>query len=125
MSDALHWLVYWRGDQIVRDCLDLALLCALRPSKAFATKWADLHRAEGGSEELIKLPKTVKSGVKIKGVRVVGDLKVLLDRVCCRGIVGQAILCHEKGRKLLLQGKFRSRFYKHGKCRSTLLTLWL
>ena len=64
MSDALHWLVYWRGDQIVRDCLDLALLCALRPSKAFATKWADLHRAEGGSEELIKLPKPVKSGAR-------------------------------------------------------------
>ncbi len=113
VSDALYWLVYQSGDQIVRDCLDLALLCGLRPSEALGTKWADLHRAEDGSEELwIKLPKTMKSGVKIKRVRVVGDLKVLLDRVRARGIVGQTILCDEKGQKLLLQGKFRFRFHK-------------
>ena len=113
VSDALYWLVYECGDQIVRDCLDLALLCGLRPSEALSTKWTDLRRGADGCEELwIKLPKTSKSGVKVKRVRVVGDLKGLLDRVRARGIVGQTVLCDEKGQKLLLQGKFRSRFYK-------------
>jgi integrase len=107
VSDGLYWLVYECGDRIVRDCLDLALLCGLRPSEALGTKWADLRKGADGSEELwIKLPKTSKSGVKIKRVRVVGNLKDLLDRVRARGIVGQTILCDEKGQKLLLQGKF-------------------
>ena len=74
---------------------------------------ADLRNSTDGTEELwIKVPKTSKSGVKIKRVHVVERLKDLLDRVRARGIVGQTILCDEKGQKLLLQGKFRSRFNK-------------
>jgi hypothetical protein len=33
VSDALYWLVYQCGDQIVRDCLDLALLCGEKGQK--------------------------------------------------------------------------------------------
>jgi hypothetical protein len=43
----------------------------------------------------VQTAQTMKSGVKIKRVRVVGDLKVLLDRVRARRIVGQTILCDE------------------------------
>lgn len=113
VPDALYWLVYEFSDQLVQDCLDLALLCGLRPSEALGTRWSDLRKGEDGSEELwIKLPKTIKSGAKVKRVRVVGALKDLLVRIRARGVIGQTILCDEKGQALLLQGKFRYRFFK-------------
>lgn len=113
VPDALYWLVYDCGDQLVQDCLDLALLCGLRPSEALAARWADLRKGEDSSEELwIKLPKTTKSGAKVKRVRVIGALKDLLLRIRARGIIGRTILCDEDGQGLLLQGKFRYRFWK-------------
>lgn len=113
VSDALYWLVYNHADPLVRDCMDLALLCGLRPTEALTLKWADLHKSPEGGEELwVKMPKTSKSGVRIKRIRVTGPLKLLLERIRARDIVGQTILCDEEGQRILLQGKFRYRFHQ-------------
>jgi integrase len=112
VSDALYWFVYAFCDRLVRECLDLALHCGLRPSEALRLKWADVRRGADGLEEIwIKLPKTTKSGVKIKRVRVAGELKVFLERIRTEHrVLGQTILCDEQGQHLTLQGKFRYRF---------------
>lgn len=112
VSDALYWFVYAFCDRLVRECLDLALLCGLRPSEALRLQWSDVRKVKDGAEELwIKLPKTTRSGVKIKRVRIDGELKAFMDRIRTEHkVLGKTILCDERGQSLVLQGKFRYRF---------------
>ncbi|WP_050009385.1 hypothetical protein [Candidatus Glomeribacter gigasporarum] len=58
------------------------------------------------------MPKTTKSGGKIKRVRIEGGLRDLIEGIRKRGINGQTILCDENGQRWLAGGKFRYRFYK-------------
>lgn len=113
VTDGLYWMVHSCGDWLVKDTLDFALLNYLRPAEAFRPGWIDMHRdAKGGEEIWHTLPKTEKSGVRIKRVRVVGPLKDLIARIRARTVRGKTILCDEAGQPLKAQGKFRYRFYK-------------
>lgn len=113
VTDGLYWMVHGCGDWLVQDTLDFALLNYLRPAEAFRPVWSDVHRAADGIDEIWHtIAKTRYSGVRIKRVRVVGNLKVLVDRILARKVTGRTILCDERGQPLRQGGKFRYRFYK-------------
>lgn len=112
VTDGLYWLVYGCGDQLVQDTLDFALLSLLRPGEAWKPEWPSVHRVGDEEEIWFPLPKTRRSGVRLKRVRVVGRLKELLERIRARKVVGKTILCDEQGQALNPMGKFRYRFYK-------------
>lgn len=117
VTDGLYWLVHDCGDWLVQDTLDFALLNYLRPAEAFKPEWPTLHKDAAGAEEIWHtLPKTAKSGVRIKRVRVVGRLKDLITRIRKRILAStvrsRTILSDEAGQPLRQGGKFRYRFYK-------------
>lgn len=117
VPDSLYWLVYDCADQLVQDTLDFMLLNYLRPSEALKAPITAIHRGPDGTEEIWHtMPKTRRSGVRIKRVRVTGRLAAVLEHMRERQraakVRGMTILADEDGQPLTLQGKLRSRFYK-------------
>ncbi len=84
----------------------------MRVSEALNAQWSDVRKSDRGEEIWIRSPKTTKSGIKIKRMRIEGGLRDLIERIRKRGIIGQTMLCDENGQRLLAGGKFRYRFYK-------------
>ena len=106
VTDAQEKLVYDNANQVVRDVMDLAQICTLRPGECWGIKWTDAH--DGYLH--IELPKTRKSGVRTKRVAIEGDLKRFLDRVRKRSVVGTTILANNDGQPLSPFGTFRYHF---------------
>lgn len=101
-------LVHECGDELVRNVLDFAYLCGLRPAEALSVQWSDVR----AGELHIRLTKTRKRGVPIKRIPVEGTIKRLLDKIRSRPIIAPTILADERGRRLSQFGTFRYRFRK-------------
>ena len=108
VTDAQLALVYKHAPQVVRDVLDLAELCTLRPCECWGITWAD----ERDNALHIQLPKTAKRGLRTKRVTVDGELSEFLERIKARPVVGRTILADRKGQPLTPFGTFRYHFDK-------------
>lgn len=53
----------------------------MHPSEALNARWSDIRRTDSGEEIWIRLPKTTRSGIKIKRIRIESGLQDLIKRI--------------------------------------------
>lgn len=108
VPDEVYWTVWYCGDQLVRDTLDISLMMACRPAEAIRVPMPP----EDAQEMPAPTPKTAKSGRAVKTVPVKGKLKEIIDRRRKMNPLSLYILCDDNGQELRMNGSIRSRFYK-------------
>jgi hypothetical protein len=108
VPDDVYWTVWYCGDQLVKDMLDVSLMVACRPFEAIRVAMPGMDDTEMPAY----MPKTKKSGRAVKMVPIEGKLKEIIDRRRATHPMSLYILFDENGQELRKNGLIRSRFYK-------------
>jgi hypothetical protein len=103
-----YWVVWRCADQLVRDMLDLSLMCACRPSEAIRVPMPE----DGATELLLTIRKTERSGKPAKRVPITPELHTLIERRRALQPHSLYVLFDERGQQLRVQGSIRSRLMK-------------
>lgn len=97
-------LVYKHAGDVIKDCLDLALLTGQRPTDTRQMRWDQIKE---GNLEIAQ----EKTNAKLR-IAIVGELASVLARIRSRGVLGLTILSDPKGQPLKEFGYFKSQFKK-------------
>lgn len=104
----VYRVVWYCGDQLVRDALDLAYMLATRPNEVLRVIMPPV-----GATHIEKImPKTVKRGRRAVKFPITPDLAALIERRRALNPNSLYLLFDDEGRQLLEQGMIRTRLTK-------------